>query len=169
MTAAVQGTVYLVHLDRPFGHAKHYTGFALNLRRRLAQHRRGKGAHLLALAQDAGITWQLARTWEGTRAEERRLKNMGGASRRCPMCGVQPRVRRVCELPRNTDGSLSRARTTDAEKAAAGVMTAAQLAEHTALRSGAISGRPERPAERGPLSPGADPWLVPAETPAGAR
>ena len=69
------------------------------------------------------------------------------------MCGVRPRA-----LPRNRDGSLSRSRTTDAQKHAAGVMTAAQLAEHTALRSGAVTGKPDRPAERGPLAD--DPWAV---------
>ena len=37
-------------------------------------------------------------------------------------------------LPVNRDGSLSRSRTTDEEKAAAGVMTSGQLAEHTALQ-----------------------------------
>ena len=37
-------------------------------------------------------------------------------------------------LPVNADGSLSRSRTTDAEKDAAGVMTTAQQAEHTALQ-----------------------------------
>jgi hypothetical protein len=42
-----------------------------------------------------------------------------------------------CGQPRNADGSLSRSRTTDEQKAAAGVMTSAQQAEHTALRAGA--------------------------------
>jgi hypothetical protein len=37
--------------------------------------------------------------------------------------------------PVNADGSLARARTTDEQKAAAGVMTSAQLAEHTALQA----------------------------------
>ena len=37
-------------------------------------------------------------------------------------------------------------------------MTAAQLAEHTALRRGAVTGKPDRPAERGPLAD--DPWAV---------
>jgi hypothetical protein len=41
----------------------------------------------------AGISWTLARTWpEVTRTFERKLKNQGGASRRCPLCGVKPRV-----------------------------------------------------------------------------
>jgi hypothetical protein len=32
----------------------------------------------------------LARTWPGGRDHERELKVMGGASRRCPDCGVRP-------------------------------------------------------------------------------
>jgi hypothetical protein len=61
-------------------------------------------------------------------------------------------------LPRNADGSLSRSRTTDAQKSAAGVMTAAQLAGHTALRYGAVTGKLSRRPERGPLAD--DPWAV---------
>jgi hypothetical protein len=48
-------------------------------------------------------------------------------------------------LPVNKDGSLSRSRTTDAEKQAAGVMTGAQQAGHTSLRNGADGKLP--PAE----------------------
>jgi hypothetical protein len=77
-------------------------------------------------------------------------------------------VRPRC-LPRNADGSLSRSRTTDAQKFAAGVMTAAQLAEHTALRRGLVTGKLARPVQRGPLAE--DPWaigpprpLLPAQT-----
>jgi len=45
------------------------------------------------------------------------------------------------------------------------VMTAAQLAEHTALRRGAITGKLPRPLERGPLAD--DPWAArPAGQPA---
>jgi len=40
------------------------------------------------------------------------------------------------QLPRNTDGSISRSRTTDAEKEAAGLMTDAQRQEHSALGGG---------------------------------
>ena len=96
------------------------------------------------MVREAGIGWQLARLWPGSRARERQIKRQGGHARKCPLCGVHPRV-----LPRNRDGSLSRSRTTDAQKHAAGVMTAAQLAEHTALRRGAVTGKPDRPAERG--------------------
>lgn len=85
------GTVYLLHFDQPYGHARHYLGWTLDLDARLAEHAAGRGARLLAVAQAAGVTWQLARTWQGGRARERQLKNQGGASRRCPLCGVRPR------------------------------------------------------------------------------
>ena len=150
------GTVYLLHFDQPYKHARHYVGWtARNVKRRLAEHEAGHGARLLAVVRAAGIGWQLARLWPGGRARERQIKRQGGHARKCPLCGVRPR-----RLPRNADGSLSRSRTTDAQKAAVGVMTAAQLAEHTALRYGAVAGKvplPRRP-ERGPLAD--DPWAV---------
>src|SRR5260221_6296393 len=55
------------------------------------------------------------------------------------------RAAREAALPVNADGTLSRSRTTDAEKEQAGVMTSAQQAEHTALRKGADGKLP--PAE----------------------
>lgn len=89
------GSVYLIHFDRPYRHAKHYTGWALDLESRLALHAAGQGARLLAVIRDAGIGWQVARTWENVdRHFERSLKNQGGASRRCPLCGVTPATRR---------------------------------------------------------------------------
>lgn len=91
-TAASQGTVYLLHFNRPFGHALHYTGWTTNLMARLDRHETGHGARLLAVVHDAGITWVLARTWTGPRSRERALKRQGGASRRCPLCGIHPRA-----------------------------------------------------------------------------
>jgi predicted GIY-YIG superfamily endonuclease len=86
------GTVYLLHLDRPYGHARHYCGWTTDLDARLAAHTAGTGARLLAVAADAGIGWRLARTWPGVdRRRERQLKNQGGAARRCPLCGITPR------------------------------------------------------------------------------
>jgi hypothetical protein len=38
----------------------------------------------------AGIGWQLARIWPGTRTRERSLKRSGGAARRCPVCQLGP-------------------------------------------------------------------------------
>lgn len=170
--AGASGTVYLLHFDqlyRPYPDAPacscagHYTGFAdggpKGLRRRLAKHGTWEGARLTLVVARAGIGWQVARIWHpGTRDLERRLKVQGGASRRCPLCGVIPRPG---PLPRNTDGGVSRTLTSDVQKNAAGLMTAAQLAEHTALRYGAVCGKPPRPADRGPVLPGDDPWALP--------
>ena len=88
---ATTGTVYLLHFDRPYAHAGHYTGWTKDLTARLADHAAGHGARLLAVARSAGVGWTLARTWTGSRATERALKRQGGASRRCPLCGVTPR------------------------------------------------------------------------------
>jgi predicted GIY-YIG superfamily endonuclease len=86
------GTVYLLHFDRPYEHAKHYIGWTDDLEARLGLHAKGQGARLLAVVKAAGIGWQLARTWTGDRHRERQIKNQGGASRCCPLCGVRPRT-----------------------------------------------------------------------------
>lgn len=85
-----RGTVYLLHFAQPYRHARHYTGWTTDLDARLAEHKAGRGARLLQVIGNAGIDWSLARTWEGTRSRERQLKRTGGASRRCPLCGVRP-------------------------------------------------------------------------------
>jgi predicted GIY-YIG superfamily endonuclease len=85
------GTVYLLHFDRPFRHARHYCGWTRDLDARLAEHAAGSGANLLAVIAREGIGYRLARTWPGTRARERQIKRQGGLSRCCPMCGVRPR------------------------------------------------------------------------------
>jgi hypothetical protein len=91
------GTVYLLHFDQRYEHAGHYTGFAESsaegsgLLKRLGEHQAGRGARLVEVITQAGITFRLARVWPGvTRARERQLKNQGGASRRCPICLDQP-------------------------------------------------------------------------------
>jgi predicted GIY-YIG superfamily endonuclease len=81
-----QGTIYLLHFDRPLGHARHYTGWTRDLVRRLARHGRGQGARLLQVAHERGIKWTLAATWAGTRADERKKKDSGSARRYCPIC-----------------------------------------------------------------------------------
>ncbi len=93
MMSGPAGTVYLLHFERPYKHARHYTGWAANLQARLDHHAAGTGARLLAVVAQAGIGWQLARTWDNaTKARERQLKRKGGASRMCPLCGVKPRT-----------------------------------------------------------------------------
>lgn len=89
------GTIYLIHFDRPYKHARHYLGWASDLEHRLRQHQSGHGARLLDVIQQAGIAWCLARTWSGTRTRERQIKRQGGASRCCPLCGVRPPLRQL--------------------------------------------------------------------------
>ena len=88
-------TVYLLHFTRRYKHAGHYLGSTNALTKRLEAHKKGYGARLLEVVYAAGITWVLARTWEGGRTRERQLKRQGGASRRCPICkGKQREGRR---------------------------------------------------------------------------
>lgn len=90
MTAQT-GTIYLLHFDRPYKHARHYCGWTANLDARLVEHATGHGARLLAVITQAGISYRLARTWHGGRTRERQIKRQGGLSRCCPDCGVTPR------------------------------------------------------------------------------
>ncbi len=78
--------IYLIHFDTPYKHARHYIGYTNDLPSRLEEHRSGHGARLIQVIQQAGITWQLARTWPGDRSTERRIKNRHNAPRLCPIC-----------------------------------------------------------------------------------
>ena len=104
----IAGTVYLLHLDQPYKHARHYLGWASDLDARLAQHAAGDGARLLQVVRDAGIGWQLARTWPGDRYRERQLKKQGGRSRMCPVC-KNPELRIQKEAPMRPAIESSRA------------------------------------------------------------
>ena len=84
---------YLLHFNRPFGHARHYLGITTNLAWRLRRHSSGDGAKLLRHVKEAGITWQVAREWQEDdkpveltwREFELRLKGRH-AARQCPIC-----------------------------------------------------------------------------------
>jgi hypothetical protein len=87
--------VYLVHLDRklgsghPRGGAGHYLGTTVDLARRLETHRAGKGARMLAAANQRGIGYDVVRTWPGGREVERRMKRQRNAPRLCPVCSPE--------------------------------------------------------------------------------
>lgn len=90
------GVVYLLHLDRrmgdlsnPRGQAQHYLGFSWNLDARLAMHREGRGAKMLAAARRQGIGWTLARTWLGGPDLEKALKRQHAHHRFCPLCKME--------------------------------------------------------------------------------
>ncbi len=81
------GTVYLIHFDSPFKHARHYIGWTTDLAARLADHRAGSGSALMAAVSAAGIGWRAAATWEGVdRFVERKLHRRKGAGAFCPCC-----------------------------------------------------------------------------------
>lgn len=86
-TAPAGPGVYLLHFDRRYRHAGHYTGWAANIAARVAEHRAGRGARLVSVVVAAGIGFEVARVWPGAdRHKERRLKRSGGAARYCPVC-----------------------------------------------------------------------------------
>jgi len=82
-------TVYLLHFEPPYRHARHYLGAVegVRLAERLAVHRAGRGASLTRAAIAAGCTLTLTRTWpDASFAREAQIKRQGGLSRVCPTC-----------------------------------------------------------------------------------
>ena len=85
-------TVYLIHFQTKLKHAGHYVGYAEKVNKRLAHHRHGTGARVLAVCNERGIEYDIARTWEGEgRDFERKLKNCKNAARYCPVCNGHAR------------------------------------------------------------------------------
>lgn len=81
------GILYLIHFHKPYHHAQHYIGWTQNgLRERIECHRSGQGARLLQVVNDAGIKWEVVRTWKAERGRERQLKARGHAPHYCPIC-----------------------------------------------------------------------------------
>lgn len=88
----IMGTVYLLHFSKRLYHAGHYLGYTEDLEERLGRHKAGNGARLLEVIMEAGITWELARTWEGNRDLECRLKRQHNGPRLCPICQERRKV-----------------------------------------------------------------------------
>ena len=81
--------VYILHLNTPLAHARHYVGWSKNeqtLSARLDHHATGHGARFTKVCVERGITWQLAATLPGDRNDERALKNKKHTARYCPIC-----------------------------------------------------------------------------------
>lgn len=51
-------TIYLIHFEKPYKHARHYLGYTNDLEKRLARHRNGNGARLIDVINNAGIKWE---------------------------------------------------------------------------------------------------------------
>jgi len=84
--------VYLLHFDRPFGHARHYLGTRVDAD---AVARLNQGVYtiqtpaLLVAASMAGVSFTVARVWhDGDEQRARSLRACGGRSRFCPICRV---------------------------------------------------------------------------------
>jgi len=80
------GYIYIIHMTPAYKHAKHYLGFAYDVKERFDKHRTGRGARLTQVAVGAGCKLQIAVIGRGTRHDERRLKNEGHSARHCPFC-----------------------------------------------------------------------------------
>lgn len=80
--------VYLLHFSKPYKHAAHYIGYCHDDRliERLAEHDAGRGARLIKVIKDAGLSFACVRTWPGGRQEERQLKRRHSGARLCPVC-----------------------------------------------------------------------------------
>ncbi len=78
--------VYLIHLDTPLKHARHYLGFSEDLHGRVQKHRAGQGAAFMRAISKHGISWHVSRIWDGDRTFERMLKDQHNASHLCPTC-----------------------------------------------------------------------------------
>ena len=69
---------------------QHYMGSAEDLQARLTLHTAGQGAKLCKVAIERGITWELAKVWEATASEgrklERKLKARHNGKALCPIC-----------------------------------------------------------------------------------
>lgn len=99
--------IYLVHFTVAYHHARHYLGFVdtasrdpeVALATRLDFHRRGQGSRLLRAVAQAGIEFEVVRTWNpADRNHERRLKGHS-STRLCPTCSGEGALRRGLYLP----------------------------------------------------------------------
>lgn len=78
--------IYLLHYDTPLHHAQHYLG-SCDDPQRIQDH--GSGTSRARLPQvfcELGVQFVVARTWEGGRTGERKLKNQKNARVLCPIC-----------------------------------------------------------------------------------
>lgn len=108
--------IYLLHFTEPLGDptrprmsAAHYLGWAADgaLEDRLAEHLSGRGAKITRAAHARGIALIVARTWDGDRNEERRLKKTGHfADRLCVLCN--PRLVELVDTPPSSSGAVRR-------------------------------------------------------------
>lgn len=87
MSEPERGTIYLLCIDPPVRHARHYLGWTSRAAVvRLEEHVSGRGSPLVHAAR-RGSAVDLVRTWpDATRTQERALKDRKNARFLCPRC-----------------------------------------------------------------------------------
>jgi predicted GIY-YIG superfamily endonuclease len=95
-----------LHFSRPLlkgRPARHYIGWAHNVKARVYHHRKGQGAAITRAARQRSIGLKVARVWYGQdRAFERQLKNQKNATRLCPICNPDYAGKYGLEAPDNS-------------------------------------------------------------------
>lgn len=86
--AGIDG-VYLLHLDPPYKHARHYLGYSDDIARRFREHQTGRGSALTEAAVAAGCELSIVRVWPGyDKNDEWRLRCQHNNPRMCPICNT---------------------------------------------------------------------------------
>jgi hypothetical protein len=87
----VPGTVYVLHFEPGYKHARHYVGWTEDddVTARVEVHLQGRESPLIRAAVAAGVEVQLAATYPGTRYLERRLKRWHKTGQFCAICRQQ--------------------------------------------------------------------------------
>lgn len=84
-------TVYVLHIDPPHRHARHYVGYTPDPdpARRIDEHLNGMGSPLIKAALAAGCTVAVAYVFDGAERDfEHNLKKRKDVRQWCPLCAV---------------------------------------------------------------------------------
>ena len=80
--------MYILHFDKPYKGIRHYTGYTVNLSKRLRKP--GTGSRWVSFMLHNGSDFTVARTWTVATRREAREKELkikrAGAGRYCPLC-----------------------------------------------------------------------------------
>ena len=80
-------SVYILHLNSKLRHAQHYVGWAKYVEKRITNHKNGNGSKFTKACLKHGVSFELARVFEGAdRTFERKLKNTNSTRDYCPIC-----------------------------------------------------------------------------------
>ena len=97
------GTVYILHFEPAYRHARHYVGWALDPDARIAAHLAGNASPLVRAAVAAGVHISVAALLPGSRHLERRLKTWHKTGQFC-----QPAAPRAAAAHARTRGRIHR-------------------------------------------------------------